>query len=168
MWTGISTVPAVPQGVDGFDAARLRAARAAAGLTVTQVAEATGVVPAAVRVWESGSSAPTPQRVVRLAAALGVDVESLLLPPALPVTLAQRRQARGLLQVDVAAVLGVTANQYSAVERGVADCPATWVPALAELLGVPRQEIVQLIDLRDDVVDLSEDDEKRTRSPDSC
>lgn len=158
----------VPHPVDNFDAARLRAARAVAGLTVTQVAEATGVVPAAVRVWESGTSAPTPQRVVRLATALGVAVEDLLLAGAVPATLASRRTHQGLLQTDVAAALGVRQHQYSKVERGAAVCPPAWVPQLAELFHIAPEEIVQLVDLRPEMVDLVEYDDEQERSPKSC
>lgn len=72
-------------------AAALRAARAKAGLTVRQLAEAADMTPATVSRLESGLiDSPRPEHLLRLARALDVELEDLyalagyLMPEGLP------------------------------------------------------------------------------------
>ncbi|GLF98215.1 helix-turn-helix domain-containing protein [Streptomyces yaizuensis] len=56
----------------GFDAAKLRAARTAAGTSVARIARAAGVSDRAVSLYLAGSRVPRPEILPRLAAAVGV------------------------------------------------------------------------------------------------
>ncbi|WEO92812.1 helix-turn-helix transcriptional regulator [Streptomyces sp. FXJ1.172] len=56
----------------GFDPAKLRAARDAAGASVAQIARAAGVSERAVNLYLAGSRTPRPETLVQLAAAVGV------------------------------------------------------------------------------------------------
>lgn len=56
----------------GFDAAKLRAARSAASVSVTRIAWAAGVTERAVSRCLAGARVPRPELLLRLAAAVGV------------------------------------------------------------------------------------------------
>ncbi len=71
-------LPAMP--VDG---AKIKAARQAARLTRREVAEVLGVSVAAVERWELRSGQPRAGNLSRLAAVLGVTVDSLFRDPQL-------------------------------------------------------------------------------------
>ncbi|MFF0637806.1 helix-turn-helix domain-containing protein [Nocardia sp. NPDC004151] len=74
--TGADSAPATAVVVaDVFDAGRLTQARQLAGLTKAAVAEQVGVSGAAVSQWESQTSPPRPDHLVRLAEVLDVPVE---------------------------------------------------------------------------------------------
>lgn len=62
-------------------AANLRAARKAAGLTQTALAEMLGTTQQAVAKWESGKGVPRDETRWRLATALGVGVHEIFEPP---------------------------------------------------------------------------------------
>ena len=62
-------------------AANLRAARKAAGLTQTALAERLGTTQQAVAKWESGRGVPRDETRWRLAEALGVPVTQIFAPP---------------------------------------------------------------------------------------
>lgn len=64
--------------------ARLRELREAAGLTQKGLAEAAGVSQPAVGHWETGQRSPGLTEALKLAAALGVQVEHLLAAPTVP------------------------------------------------------------------------------------
>ncbi|MFE0382183.1 helix-turn-helix domain-containing protein [Streptomyces inhibens] len=61
----------------GFDAARLRAARSAAGASVPRIARQARVSERAVSLYLAGSRVPRPEVLPRLAAAVGVDPAEL-------------------------------------------------------------------------------------------
>ena len=72
-------------------AATLRAARLRAGLTVRELAEATGLTSSTISRLETGQIAsPRPEKLVRLAAVLGISIDDLyagagyLMPQGLP------------------------------------------------------------------------------------
>lgn len=57
---------------------KIRQARERAGLTQRELAQALGVDPSAVSLWESSKNAPTVNNVYRIASILGVEPGSLL------------------------------------------------------------------------------------------
>lgn len=57
---------------------KIREFRSVRGLRQEDLAEATGVTQAAVSEWESGKSRPATDKLVKLAAVLGVTVDALL------------------------------------------------------------------------------------------
>lgn len=59
-------------------AVRIKRLRLAHGLTQGQLGELIGISPAAVGRWEAGEFLPKGRYVVKLAAALGIDVAALL------------------------------------------------------------------------------------------
>jgi len=115
-------------------AADLKRARLNAKLTVTQAAEALGVVRTAVIAWEDGRASPTVPRLHALAGIYGVDPMSLMSFKEGVSELAKLRVAAGLLQKDVANSIGVTSTYYGAVERGIRPVRRQWIPALSKAL----------------------------------
>jgi transcriptional regulator with XRE-family HTH domain len=61
----------------GFDAAKLRAARTAAGASVARIARAVGVTERAVSLYLAGTRTPRPEALPRLAAAVGTTPAGL-------------------------------------------------------------------------------------------
>jgi transcriptional regulator with XRE-family HTH domain len=132
------------QGARGFDAARLRECRLAAGLTQRQVARAVDVSESVVAHWERGSQRPTVEHVAALARALGVTPADLTTygDESGPASLMQLREAAGLKQARLAARAGLTRTKYSSLERGeVARLSREDADRLAEVLGVPAEEV---------------------------
>jgi transcriptional regulator with XRE-family HTH domain len=72
--------------------ARLAAVRRRLGLTQKQIAEAIGVAPSYVGLVEQGRYVPTLDRVLEIAAALGVDAQEL--DPRLASTTGTKPKAR--------------------------------------------------------------------------
>lgn len=110
----------------------LAARREALGITKTQLAAELGVTRDTVRRWESGKITPAANTMLRWRQALGDSVEvQQVLPPAgdaesfdhpdwtkMRHTLIRMRAAASMLQADVAAEIGITANTLSAWENG--------------------------------------------------
>jgi putative transcriptional regulator len=67
----------VTRGTDGLGPNRIRVARASAGLTQAQLAEAVGVSRQTVVAMEAGNYAPSVYLALRVAATLGTTVEDL-------------------------------------------------------------------------------------------
>jgi transcriptional regulator with XRE-family HTH domain len=108
------------QGARGFDGARMRKHRLAAGMTQRQVAREVDVSESVVAHWERGSQRPTVERAAALARALGTTPTYLTThdqDPG-PRTLIQLREAAGLKQDSLAARAGLTRTKYSSLERG--------------------------------------------------
>lgn len=59
---------------------RLRQKRTELGLTMTDLAERTGMTPSYVSFIEKGQSNPTLEMMVRLAEAVGLELSTMLLP----------------------------------------------------------------------------------------
>lgn len=57
---------------------KIRQARERAGMTQRELAQALGVDPSAVSLWEGGKNAPTVNNIYKLASILGVEPGSLL------------------------------------------------------------------------------------------
>lgn len=119
---------------------RLRELRKRLGLTQTQVADEVGCSRGAVATWETKGRLPRPARLVALAHLLRVEVSELV-DTGSPVSLRDLRVAAGLQQADVARALHVTASTYCDVEKGRQKVPRRWLPVLAFLLDVPKEDI---------------------------
>jgi len=132
------------QGARGFDGARLRTQRLAAGMTQRQVAREVDVSESVVAHWERGSQRPTVERVAALARALGLTPTDLTThdhDPG-PRSLMQLREAAGLKQDRLAARAGLTRTKYSSLERGeVATLSRTDAAQLAKALGVRTHDV---------------------------
>lgn len=127
---------------NNFDAGAAAAARAAAGLTQQQVADAVGKTKALVQHWEAGRRQPYPEITRALADLYGVDVEDLLVSP-LELAMADMatvRRAQRITVDEMAERIGVSTRSIEQVEAGarMPDDPITWaagyrisLPALA-------------------------------------
>ena len=124
--------------VDRFSAQAFAAARAAAGLSLAQLAARVGTRKQAVWRWETGYEGrrPSPAMLRRLAGALGVQVDALL--RASPAAgLAELRQRAGFTQAQFAAALGLSEDQWAVIERGRVELPDHLVTTAAAKLDVP-------------------------------
>jgi transcriptional regulator with XRE-family HTH domain len=127
---------------NNFDAGAAAAARAAAGLTQQQVADAVGKTKALVQHWEAGRRQPYPEITRALADLYGVDVEDLLVSP-LELAMADMatvRRAQRISVDEMAERIGVSTRSIEQVEAGarMPDDPIAWaagykvsLPALA-------------------------------------
>ena len=127
---------------NNFDAGAASAARAAAGLTQQQVADAVGKTKALVQHWEAGRRQPYPEITRALADLYGVDVADLLVSP-LELAMADMatvRRAQRISVEEMAERIGVSTRSIEAVEAGarMPDDPIAWaagyrvsLPALA-------------------------------------
>ena len=127
---------------NNFDAGAAAAARAAAGLTQQQVADAVGKTKALVQHWEAGRRQPYPEITRALADLYGVDFEDLLVSP-LELAMADMatvRRAQRITVDEMAERIGVSTRSIEQVEAGarMPDDPITWaagykvsLPALA-------------------------------------
>lgn len=101
----------------GFDPARLRAARAKAGMTQEQLSIRAGVARSAVTAWEAGRNAPDPRRAAAVARLLEiriVDLTALEEGDALP---ADFRAWVGLTRSGLSSVTGIGVTPLAEIER---------------------------------------------------
>ena len=159
-------------GVEGFDPARLRAARERVGLTQRALAEqlVTAVhrehatagrddlslnqlhdlsrriesVRSKINYYEAGKRQPRVDMLHLLGQALAVSPLELL-EPGTPATLATLRAQYGLRQSDVADHLGCSRAHYARVEAGTAAVHADDRQRLAALFKISTDELEELI-----------------------
>ncbi|MFQ6146725.1 helix-turn-helix domain-containing protein [Streptomyces seoulensis] len=98
----------------GFDAAKFRVARSAAGASVARIAGATGVSERAVSLYLAGARTPRPRVLGRLAAAVGVSPAELCTVE--HGTLAHLRIFTGRSQAAMARELGMAEETYRQLE----------------------------------------------------
>lgn len=124
------------QGAPGFDPARLRAARQAAGLSQGALARAVEVHENSVFEWEAGRQVPRIETVAALARALHLSpLELLEHAEDQAFTLQHLRVVAGKSQQQVATEAGMLRTTYSAIERGeTVNLSATDAAALAGAL----------------------------------
>ena len=116
---------------------RIRGYREALGLSVAELARRVGVPGFRIWRWESGRNVPSPERIRRLTAALGVELADLMpgagpLPPpvrwrgqeaAVGARLAALRRERGLTILGLAALAGMAHTSVGELERGRRTAP---------------------------------------------
>lgn len=130
-----------------FVADTLRQARAGAGLTARQVAEqlaARGVTVSRqhVSAWEHGVWAPSPTRLLAVAALLDIAPMRLMLRDGEQPALAELRVAqRGLTQGQLAVEIDMPRSTYSLLERGGTDLTPAARTRLAVALRVDEDVI---------------------------
>ncbi|MFJ2193107.1 helix-turn-helix domain-containing protein [Kitasatospora sp. NPDC087861] len=98
----------------GFDAAKFRAARAAAGASVAQIARAAGVTERAVGLYLAGTRVPRPEVLPRLAAVVGVGPADLCAVE--HERLVHLRVFTGRSRAQMAKALGMAEETYRRVE----------------------------------------------------
>ncbi|MER6316472.1 helix-turn-helix transcriptional regulator [Streptomyces sp. NPDC001581] len=119
-----------------FDTRRFRVARLVSGLTQGQLGAAVGVNDRTVSRWEKELTTPPPEKLAKLASALGQSIDELFPRQSLP-TLAGLRCDAGLTQQDTAAIIG-TRSEISVrrAEGGKRRLAVEYVPPLAKAYGV--------------------------------
>jgi len=138
----------------GDGAAPLCRARLAAGLTMTQVARKLGIDPSTVSRWENGVRTPPPGARARLAAVLRVTPAQLAgmlaaSPPrrsdgAVLPGLGRLRGDRGLTQRSFRTAVGIGPTTANAWEHGRVRVPAGRLAAVAAVLGLDPETLVNL------------------------
>ncbi|GAA2650805.1 hypothetical protein GCM10010425_74440 [Streptomyces spororaveus] len=98
----------------GFDAAKLRVARTAAGTSVARIARATGVSERAVSLYLAGTRTPRPEILMQLAKAVGTDPAALCTVE--HETLAHLRIFTGRSRSAMARQLGMAEETYRQME----------------------------------------------------
>lgn len=122
----------MPKSPARLTGATLQSLRLRAELSPAEAAERIGVSVSTLHTWERGDSVPVASRLRPIAETYGVTIPELLADPENS-TLAALRARLGLLQKDVAALLGVTASAYGLVESGRQPMHPRWRPILVEL-----------------------------------
>jgi transcriptional regulator with XRE-family HTH domain len=138
----------------GFDAAKLRAARSAAGSSVSRIAAAVGVSERAVSLYLAGARVPRPEILPRLAAAVGVGPADLCSVDA--ERLVHLRVWTGRSRAAMARALGMAEETYRHLEttgqRGrlsasrydpAQDCWVLWEDWASPVFGVSPQRLLE-------------------------
>jgi transcriptional regulator with XRE-family HTH domain len=138
---------------------RLQQLRHAAGLSLDQVANALGITPNSVSLWESGHTSPAQRFHTPLANLYGVESVPL---PALVARkysaqgIAGRRRSTGLTQRELAHAIGVSAAAIGGWERRRHRPGLAAIDRLASVLGISKDEItadIQAVSVRRAVID---------------
>ena len=128
----------------GFDPTRLAEVRRERGLSRSDLGRLSGVPYNALRRWETGEGAPTPDALERVAGALEVDVSELAVVRDDAQTLASRRTRQGLSQSDAAHELGMSKSTYSRLERGERPMTNAEAQKLAAILETTEEQVKSL------------------------
>ncbi|MFC7928731.1 helix-turn-helix transcriptional regulator [Streptomyces cinereoruber] len=124
-----------------FDKGVVRNVRRAAEISQAAVAQALGVGDSTVAGWETGQSAPDPEKLVALAKVLKRDADDLFPRDGLP-DLADLRCDAGYYQYETGPLIGTkSAGPVAGAERGVRRLKDKYVSALAAAYGVTEQEL---------------------------
>lgn len=125
----------------GFDPEALVRLRRARGLSHDALGERIDRPRPNIIKWEQGETTPSPEKLVVLASALGVDPWRLTTTRPASAELADLRDWAGLTRRDLAAAAGLTREMYSRLERGQIPLNDELAEALAAALGRDVPEI---------------------------
>ncbi|WP_425279154.1 helix-turn-helix domain-containing protein [Corynebacterium bovis] len=126
--------------IDGFNTARFRELRLAAGLSRPQLARIAKVGVSTISAWERGTRTPTVEVLRNCMQVLGAPLSEVI-PHSTKPTLRLLRISQGLSRPQVADWMELSLPGYSAIERG--DTPLSELRAqqLAELYGLESHVI---------------------------
>lgn len=119
--------------------ATLRKLREGKGMTVTELARASGLSPAHISEIERGKTSPSLRTLEKLALTLGVSRSSLVktvVVDGVGQKLKRLRERLGLSQKDLAEKAGVSSGLIGQIESGRTQSSVTTLTRLAEALGV--------------------------------
>lgn len=126
--------------VTTWDRGAFTAARRACGLTLSQVAARVGATMPTLAAYSSGTNAPSPQALVKIAAVLGVETADLA-PLRTPPSLHELRWHTGLTVHAIAHNIGISPATAGAVLRG--ERPPTDPKVWAQALGVDEATVTE-------------------------
>lgn len=129
--------------VRGFSGARLRQRRTERGFTTDDLGDLAGVSPPVVSGWETGRYLPTPHLLGRVAAALHITIQDLVVLPPEKALLSDLRTQAGLTQADVAEVLEISPSSLGRIEKGRKPADEEIATKLAELYGVSEDQVLR-------------------------
>lgn len=128
--------------VSAFDAAALRRAREAQGLTQADLARMVGVAGGErVSRWELGRGRPGPAMTSALCQALNLEPADLMPEEAL--SLRGLRLRRGLTLTQLADQTGLNVHCIQQWERGLIDVPPDAIERLSHALGVATDTVTR-------------------------
>ena len=104
--------------LEGFEPARLLAARLAKGYSQGELALRASVSSASISAWEVGRSTPQVDRLRRVAEVLGLHVSELIRVPEGERKLGNLRELTGQTQAQLAKKVGISTPLLAALERG--------------------------------------------------
>ncbi|MFB7630456.1 helix-turn-helix domain-containing protein [Streptomyces sp. NPDC056149] len=124
-----------------FDGRRCFAARRAANLTQTQLGKALGLSKTPISEWEASKSSPPPERFPAIADVLGQSLDALF-PRLGEPDLRDLRCDAGFTQAQAAEQMGISRLPLGNAESGKRKLNDAYVPALADLYGVSRDDLL--------------------------
>lgn len=127
--------------VRGFSGARLRSRRRDRGLTTDDLGDLAGVSAQVVSAWETGRYLPTPHLLGRVAAALHITIEDLVVLPQDKALLSDLRGQAGLTQSEVAKAVGVSPSTMARIEKGRRPLDGDVVGILSRLYDLPVDRV---------------------------
>lgn len=125
----------------GFDRELFRDAIAASGMPRSDLARLADISPATIHSWERRGGSPDIERLARIAAVLGVDVNAFVYVPDGECLPSDLRVRKGLTQVQLAAAAGLSTTVLSGFERAETRWSVRKAEMLAPVLGVSVEQL---------------------------
>lgn len=128
-------------GVDGFSPAALRRRRAQRRLSLSDLADLSGVSETTINSWELGHALPTPSTLATVAKALGTRIADLAPVPESDLKMADLRHHLGQSQDDTASAAGLSRARLAAIETGRRQPRDSELDTLASLYDVTSEQL---------------------------
>lgn len=128
--------------LEDFSAQNFRALRVKSGMSITDLAIATGLCRGSISKWEHGRANPSPENFLKAMEALGANPDFVVPDKGEESTLFDLRARAGLSRRDVYAALGISRSTWGDIERGTARLSPQRAAKLAKLFGVPKALVV--------------------------
>ena len=128
-------------GVDGFSPAALRRRRAQRRLSLSDLADLSGVSETTIDSWELGRALPTPSTLATVAKALGTRIADLAPVPESELKMADLRHHLGHSQDDTANAAGLSRARLAAIETGRRQPRGSELNTLATLYDVTPEQL---------------------------
>lgn len=125
--------------LEDFSAQNFRALRVKSGMSITDLAIATGLCRGSISKWEHGRANPSPENFLKAMEALGANPDFVVPDKGEESTLFDLRARAGLSRRDVYAALGISRSTWGDIERGIARLSKARIPVLAQLFDVPEE-----------------------------
>jgi transcriptional regulator with XRE-family HTH domain len=125
----------------GFDRDRFSEVVRTAGVPRSDLARLAGISAATLHSWERRGGFPDVERLARFAAVLSMDVTEFVHVPDHECMPSDLRVRKGLTQVQLAALAGLSTTAVSAFERGETQWSAVKAAKLVPVLGVSVEEL---------------------------
>lgn len=125
----------------GFDRELFREAIAASGVPRSDLARLADISAATIHSWERRGGTPDIERLARIAAVLGTDVNAFVYVPDDECLPSDLRVRKGLTQVQLATAAGLSTTVLSGFERAETRWSVKKAEMLAPVLGVSVEQL---------------------------